>query len=72
VFRLRDRRGEVTKTRKGGFRIIVTETRGACVIAIIWLNQKVGHEQDGPKRLIRLTCESAPTRKSGGPNRPCI
>jgi hypothetical protein len=38
------------KTREGGFRIIIAETRGACVIARIWLNQKVGHEQDGPKR----------------------
>jgi hypothetical protein len=50
VFRLRDRRGEATKTIEGGFKIIITETKGACVIAIIWLNQKVGHEQDGPKR----------------------
>jgi hypothetical protein len=49
VFRLRDRRCEATKTREGGFRIIIAETRGH-VIAIIWLNQKVGHEQDGPKR----------------------
>jgi hypothetical protein len=50
VFRPRDRRGEATETREGGFRIIIAETRGACVIAIIWLNQKVGHKQDGPKR----------------------
>jgi hypothetical protein len=32
--------------RKNGFRIIIAETRGACVIAIIWLGQKVGREQD--------------------------
>jgi hypothetical protein len=38
VFRLRDRRGEATEIRKGGFRIIIAETRGACVIAINWLN----------------------------------
>jgi hypothetical protein len=38
------------ETRKGGFEIIIAETRGACVIAIIWLNQKVGQEQDGSKR----------------------
>jgi hypothetical protein len=50
MFRPRDRRGEVTETREGGFEIIIDETRGACVITIIWLNQKVGHEQDGPKR----------------------
>jgi hypothetical protein len=50
VLRLRDRRGEVMETRKGGFRIIIAETRGACVIAIIWLYQKVGCKQDGPKR----------------------
>jgi hypothetical protein len=50
MFRLRDRRGEVTETREGGFRIIIAENRGACVITIICLNQKVGHEQDGPKR----------------------
>jgi hypothetical protein len=50
VFRLRDQRGEATETRKSGFRIIIAETRGACVIAIIWLDQKVGREQDGCKR----------------------
>jgi hypothetical protein len=50
VFRHGDRRGEATETRKGGFGIIIAETRGACVITIIWLNQKVGREQDGPKR----------------------
>jgi hypothetical protein len=36
----------VTKTRKSGFGIIIAETRGAFVIAIIWLGQKVGYEQD--------------------------
>jgi hypothetical protein len=50
VFRLGDRRGEATETRKGGFGIIIAEIRGACVIAITWSNQKVGREQDGPKR----------------------
>jgi hypothetical protein len=50
MFRLGDRRGEVTKTQEGGFRIIIAETWGACVITIIWMNQKVGREQDGPKR----------------------
>jgi hypothetical protein len=49
-FRLGDRRVEAMETREGGFRIIIAETRGAYVIAIIWLNQKVGREQDGPKR----------------------
>jgi hypothetical protein len=43
-------RGEATETRKSGFRIIIAETRGACVIAIIWLDLKVGREQDGLKR----------------------
>jgi hypothetical protein len=50
VFRHGDRRGEAIETREGGFKIIIAETRGACVITIIWLNQKVGREQDGPKR----------------------
>jgi hypothetical protein len=50
VFRLGDRRGEATETREGGFRIIIAETRGECVIAITWPNQKVGRKQDGPKR----------------------
>jgi hypothetical protein len=50
VFRLGERRGEVTETRKGGFRIIIAETKGACVITIIWLDQKVGYEQDELKR----------------------
>jgi hypothetical protein len=50
VFRLGDRRGEATEAREGGFIIIIAETRGACVIVITWPNQKVGREQDGPKR----------------------
>jgi hypothetical protein len=50
MFRPGDQRGKATKTTEGGFRIIIAETRGACVIAIMCLNQKVGREQDGPKR----------------------
>jgi hypothetical protein len=50
VFRLEDRRGEAMETRKSGFLIIIAETRGAYVIARIWLDQKVGREQDGLKR----------------------
>jgi hypothetical protein len=50
VFRLRDQRVEATETREGGFRIIIAETRGACVISITWPNPKVGREQDRPKR----------------------
>jgi hypothetical protein len=50
VFRLGDQRGKAMETREGGFGIIIAETRGACVIAITWPNQKVGHEQDRPKR----------------------
>jgi hypothetical protein len=50
LFRLGDRRGKATETREGGFRIIIAETRGACVIAITWPNQKVGRKQDRPKR----------------------
>jgi hypothetical protein len=38
VYRPGDRTGEATETREGGFRIIIAETRGACVIAIISLN----------------------------------
>jgi hypothetical protein len=38
------------KTRKSGFRIIIAETREACVIVVILLDQKVGREQDGLKR----------------------
>jgi hypothetical protein len=45
-----DRRCEATETRKSGFGIIITKTWGACVIAIIWLDQKVGREQDELKR----------------------
>jgi hypothetical protein len=30
VFRLGDRRGEAMETRKGGFGIIIAETRGIC------------------------------------------
>jgi hypothetical protein len=50
VFTLGERRGEATETREGGFRITIAETRGACVIAITWSNQKVGREQDRPKK----------------------
>jgi hypothetical protein len=39
------RRGDGKK--RNGFGIIIGETKGACVIAIIWLDQKVGREQDG-------------------------
>jgi hypothetical protein len=35
MFRLGDRRGEATETREGDFGIIIAETRGAYVIAII-------------------------------------
>jgi hypothetical protein len=41
------RRGD--EKEKNGFKFIIAETRGACVIAIIWLGQKVGREQDGLK-----------------------
>jgi hypothetical protein len=41
------RRGDGNE--KNGFEIIIAKTRGACVIAIIWLGQKVGREQDGLK-----------------------
>jgi hypothetical protein len=50
MFRLRNQRGEATEIKEGGFGIIIAETRGACVIAITWPNQKVSREQDGPKR----------------------
>jgi hypothetical protein len=43
------RRGEVMEKEKNGFGIIIAKTRGATVIAIIWLGQKVGREQDGLK-----------------------
>jgi hypothetical protein len=44
VFTPEDRRGEAMETREGCFEIIIAETRATCVIAIIWLNQKVGRE----------------------------
>jgi hypothetical protein len=50
MFRPGDQRGEAMETREGDFGIIIAETMGACVITIIWLNQKVGREQDGSKR----------------------
>jgi hypothetical protein len=30
VLRLEDQKGEATETREGGFKIIITETRGMC------------------------------------------
>jgi hypothetical protein len=50
MFKLGSQRGEATEINKGGFKIIIAETRGASVIAITWPNQKVGREQDRPKR----------------------
>jgi hypothetical protein len=50
MFRLGNRRGEAPEIKEGGFSIIIAETRGPCVIAMTWPNQKVGCEQDGPKR----------------------
>jgi hypothetical protein len=49
VFRLRNRRGEVTEIKEGGFGNIIAETKGACVIAITWPNQKVGMNNMGLK-----------------------
>jgi hypothetical protein len=42
------RRGDGNERR--WFRNYYCRNQGACVITIIWLNQMVGHEQDGPKR----------------------
>jgi hypothetical protein len=42
------RRGEAME-RKEWFRNYYCQNQGACVIAIIWLGQKVGREQDGLK-----------------------
>jgi hypothetical protein len=42
---------------KNGFRIIIAETRVACVIAIVWLGQKVGHEQEWAQRIIVIVAE---------------
>jgi hypothetical protein len=49
MFRLGGQRGEATESRKSGFGIIIAETRWACVIAIIWLDQKVGVSKMGSK-----------------------
>jgi hypothetical protein len=54
----RSYRLEVEKARIGSrrvevilndFGITITETRGACVIAIFWTGQKWAKEQDGPR-----------------------
>jgi hypothetical protein len=50
MFRLRDLRGEATETEKVVSELLLPKSGGACVIAITWPNQKVGHEQDMPKR----------------------
>jgi hypothetical protein len=42
------RRGNGNQRR--WFRNYYCRNQGACVIAITWPNQKVGREQDGPKR----------------------
>jgi hypothetical protein len=55
VFRPGDRRGEAMETREGGFRIIIAETRGACVIAIIWLNQKVGPQARWTQKMNMIS-----------------
>ena len=39
------------KKKQSGFEIIITKTRGACVITRFWLNQEVGRDQDGLGRL---------------------
>jgi hypothetical protein len=41
------RRGKAMGKKKNGFGIIIAETKGACVIVIIWLGRKVGRKQDG-------------------------
>jgi hypothetical protein len=45
--------------RSNGFEIIITKTRGAYAIAIIWLGQRIGREQYGLKEIIIMVCESA-------------
>jgi hypothetical protein len=62
---LRSRRGD-------GFGIIIAKTRGACVIAIIWLGQGMDREQHGLKKIIVMVCESASVRTCQGPRWPCI
>jgi threonine/homoserine efflux transporter RhtA len=44
------RRGDGKK--KNGFGIIIAETRGTCVITIIWLGQKVGREARWAQKII--------------------
>jgi hypothetical protein len=58
--------------RSNGLGIIIAETRGACVIAIIWLGQGMGREQHGLKEIIVMVCESASVRTCQGPGRPRI
>jgi hypothetical protein len=43
------RRGEAMERKKMVFKIIIAETRGACLFTIFWLGQKVSREQDGLK-----------------------
>jgi hypothetical protein len=60
VFRLRDRRGEATETGEGGFRIIIAETRGACVIAIILDASRKFHRKFLGCAGLLIGCHSIP------------
>jgi hypothetical protein len=44
-------KGRRSRRKKNGFRIIIAKTRGACVIAIIWLGQELGRHRDGLKEI---------------------
>jgi hypothetical protein len=49
MFRLRDRRGEATETREGGFGIIIADTRGHVLSPYLGQTRRWAVNKIGPK-----------------------
>jgi hypothetical protein len=58
--------------RNNGFGIIIAKTRGACVIAVIWLGWRMGQERHGLREIVVRVCESASVQMGQGPGWPYI
>jgi threonine/homoserine efflux transporter RhtA len=52
--------------RNNGFGIIIAKTRGACVIAVIWLGWRMGRERHGLKEIVVMVDESASVQMGKG------
>ena len=59
-------RHDPSKEKQSGFEIIITKTRGACVITRFWPNQEMGRNGDGLEGYTRGVSLKRPCAKSLG------